>query len=48
MILFERHFGLGIDDFPDWDSSSAWEDDMTPVEAFKVWKEEQGEDFDIE
>lgn len=45
--VISRQFGLGMDDFPDWDSYSAWDDDMTPVEAFRSWKEDQGDDFDF-
>jgi len=45
--VIERQFGMGFDDFPDWDSSSSYDSDATPVEAFRDWKEDQGADFDF-
>jgi hypothetical protein len=33
--------GLDIDDFPDWRSRDAFDDGLTPAEAFKEWQEVQ-------
>ena len=38
--LFVAAFGMGYENFPDWDYYVAWDDGMTPEETFADWKEE--------
>lgn len=38
--LFVKEFGIGYENFPDWDYYSAFDDGITPFEAFEDWKEE--------
>lgn len=44
---FSNNFGgLTSEDFPDWDWREAYDDELTPYEAFKQYKEEHEEDLE--
>jgi hypothetical protein len=42
--LVSKYYGLGMSDFPDWNSMDAYEDDLSVAEGFSAFKEEQGFD----
>jgi len=39
--VISGRFGLGMSDFPDWNSMDAYEDDLSVAEGFAAFKEEQ-------
>lgn len=44
----ERVVGVGIDDLPDWDFASAFEDGLTPEDATFLFLEYVADDFGFE
>jgi len=39
--IVSSNYGLGMDDFPDWDSYSSFSSGMTPEEGFEDFKDSQ-------
>jgi len=47
-VQVERKLGVGIDDLPDWDFASAFEDGLTSEDAAAIFLEYVADDFGFE